>query len=161
MHFDDDKMWDKERTPLSEFKPHDPLAGPIQNHIDEVFGKIVHTITIPKNVKAKHDEGKLLFGCLTQGLAPVLKGVAAVLTYGAQKYARNSWQTVPNAKQRYRDAMDRHLNEYNTGNTFDEESGLHHLLHAVCNAMFIMWFEIQENSNYVFTKFKKPPMKEK
>lgn len=110
----------------------------------------------PKALGAKHDQGKLLFGCLTQGLAPVLKGVAAILTFGAKKYSRDSWQDVPNGKQRYHDAMERHLNAYNSGENFDKESGLHHMLHMICCAMFVMWFEMQKYPNADYTKFNKP-----
>ncbi len=108
---------------------------------------------------AKHDSGKLLFGCLTQGLAPVLKGVAAVLTYGAQKYKRNSWQNVPNARERYMDAADRHLNEYNMQYENDEESGLPHIFHAICNLMFVAYFDLQERTGARGCpyEFKKPP----
>jgi hypothetical protein len=110
---------------------------------------------------AKHDQGKLLFGCFTQGLAPVIKGVVAVLTYGAQKYARDSWQKVPNGRQRYKDALDRHLNAIDMGESHDEESGLPHIFHAVCNLMFVAWFDYN-TSGYLNSdpyKFKKPPEK--
>lgn len=90
----------------------------------------------------KFDSGKLLFSTLTRGLALPLRAVAEVLTYGAKKYARNSWQTVPNAKVRYEDALDRHLNEWRSGKSHDEESGLHHLAHAACNVLFLLYFEM-------------------
>jgi hypothetical protein len=99
----------------------------------------------PRNIGAKYDSGKEIFGCFMIGLAPVIRGVVAVLTYGAKKYKRDSWQTVPNAKQRYTDAFYRHMNAYHNGEEIDEESGLAHILHATCNMMFICWFEIQEH----------------
>ncbi len=102
---------------------------------------------------AKHDQGKLLFGCFTQGLAPVIKGVVAVLTYGAQKYARDSWQSVPNARQRYYDAFERHMNEINLNIYYDNESGLPHTFHAICNLMFVAWFDLKDRpSSYTFNK---------
>ena len=107
----------------------------------------------------KYDQGKLLFGCFMHGLAPVIKGVVAVLTYGAQKYARDSWQNVPNGKQRYLDAFDRHMNDYNLGRTYDPESGLHHLFHAICNLMFVTWFELLDYGNEDIYKFNPPPEK--
>lgn len=93
---------------------------------------------------AKHDQGKLLFGCFTKGLAPVIKGVVAVLTYGAMKYKRDSWQKVPNARERYMDALDRHLNAVNMGEFRDQESGLPHIFHVICNAMFVAHFDIKD-----------------
>jgi hypothetical protein len=103
-----------------------------------------------KGLGSKYDSGKLLFECFMGDLAPVIKGVVRVLTYGAVKYKRASWQSVPNAKQRYLDAFYRHMNEYHSGSHIDDESKLPHLYHAVCNLMFITWFEIKEN-NYIFT----------
>ncbi len=106
---------------------------------------------------AKHDQGKLLFGCFTQGLAPVIKGVVAVLTYGAQKYKRDSWQHVPNARERYMDAADRHLNSLALGQDRDYESGLPHIFHAICNLMFVAWFDLRDRGFINPYQFKNPP----
>lgn len=109
------------------------------------------------NAGMKFDGGKLLFSCLTRGLAYPLKAVAAVLTYGAQKYAADSWQTVPDAERRYEDALDRHLNAWKMGEKFDEESGLHHLAHAACNALFLLWFQMKREPDMAYTRFNEPP----
>lgn len=64
----------------------------------------------------------------------------AVLEYGAQKYAPNNWMkaTAPEDLQRYRDALERHWDEYIEDNTsVDPESGLPHLHHALCNMVFL------------------------
>lgn len=108
----------------------------------------------------KFDEGKLLFTCLSRGLAGPLKAVAAVLTYGAQKYAADSWQGVPEAQRRYEDALERHLNAWRLGQSCDDESGLHHLAHAACNVLFLLWFEMQGKDERFF-KFNKPPERKK
>ncbi len=100
---------------------------------------------------AKYDQDKLLFECFMHDLAPVIKGVVQVLTFGAKKYSRSSWQSVPNAKQRYMDAFYRHMNAHHSGDHVDNESGLPHLFHAICNLMFITWFEIKENK-YIYTR---------
>lgn len=73
-----------------------------------------------------------------------IKGVGEVLTYGAGKYAPNSWQNVEDAEDRYYAALLRHLMAYRAGETADKESGLSHLKHAACNIMFLLHFE-QEN----------------
>lgn len=92
---------------------------------------------------AKYDHGKVLFRPLTRGLARSLHEVARVLTFGANKYAEDSWQTAPNAAVRYENALDRHLNAWKMGEGYDPESGLHHLAHAACNVLFILWFELK------------------
>ena len=83
----------------------------------------------------KYDGGKLL---MTLVKPEFVKGVAEVLTFGANKYAPNSWQTVPDAKRRYEDALYRHWLAYLEGEQLDNESGLEHLKHLACNAMFLL-----------------------
>jgi hypothetical protein len=108
----------------------------------------------------KFDKGKLLFSALTRGLALPLRAVVAVLTYGAQKYAEDSWQDVPNGKRRYENALDRHLNAWKAGEEYDQESGLHHLAHVACNVLFVLWFVIKDTADQDdhFT-FNDPPEK--
>lgn len=109
---------------------------------------------------AKYDTGKMLFRPLTRGLALPLRLVAAVLTYGAQKYAEDSWQTVPDGERRYEDALDRHINAWKAGEDFDEESGLLHLGHIACNALFLCWYAMNVGEGIdrrQFFEFRKPP----
>lgn len=104
----------------------------------------------------KYDGGKLLFSLLTRGLASPLKTVAAVLTYGALKYSPGGWRDVPDAERRYEDALDRHLNAWKSGERFDDESGLHHLAHAACNTLFLLWFEMKKDPARDFSLFNDP-----
>ena len=90
----------------------------------------------------KFDGGKLRYG-LVPHIA--FKGLAEVLTFGAEKYAPNSWQTVPNAKERYLDALYRHIEAYRNGESKDSESGISHLSHALANCAFLLHFEATEN----------------
>ena len=66
--------------------------------------------------------------------------VAQVLTFGAKKYSANGWKDVPDARARYTAAMLRHMTQVQDGEEFDEDSGLPHLDHIACNAMFLSWF---------------------
>lgn len=71
--------------------------------------------------------------------------MAAVLTYGEQKYgAPSGWRNVPNAAKRYRDALDRHILAMDAGETHDAESGLPHLWHALTNMAFLVALTPQE-----------------
>lgn len=68
-----------------------------------------------------------------------LEGVAQVLTYGAKKYAAWNWAkgqpwSVPVA------SMLRHLAALQRGETVDPESGLPHVDHIACNAVFLSTF---------------------
>lgn len=104
----------------------------------------------------KFDQGKLLMRPLINGLATSLIAIAAVLSYGAQKYEENSWQSVPDGRKRYEDALIRHQLARGEGQTYDEESGLPHIAHMACNLLFIMWFEIKEGIITNWTKFNEP-----
>ena len=66
--------------------------------------------------------------------------VAQVLTFGAKKYSEDGWKDVPNARKRYTAAMLRHLTLLQEGEEIDEDSGLPHLDHVACNALFLSWF---------------------
>lgn len=85
----------------------------------------------------KYDQGKrqdrLLFG----GLPHSLGMVSDVLTFGAEKYTPNGWQSVQGGLERYTDALYRHLLSYHAGEENDCESGLPHIAHAITNLMFI------------------------
>ena len=95
----------------------------------------------------KFDGGKLMFSLLTRGLALPLKSVAAVLTYGFHKYSADSWKDVPDAKRRYEDALDRHLNDWKGGEICDKESGLPHLAHIACNTLFLMHLYMEDRTD--------------
>ncbi|WP_196481893.1 dATP/dGTP diphosphohydrolase domain-containing protein [Burkholderia vietnamiensis] len=88
---------------------------------------------------AKFDGGKPRFSLLRFGCARALRGIANVLTFGANKYAAHSWKEVPEGVDRYWSAMERHLNEIGAHgmDARDEESGLLHIDHVACNVMFL------------------------
>lgn len=86
----------------------------------------------------KHDHGKPMWDLLPfRAVADVVR----VLTYGADKYGPDSWQTVDNARPRYFAATMRHLTAWWGGERIDPESGLPHLAHAVCSLLFLAWFD--------------------
>lgn len=86
----------------------------------------------------KFDHGKLRYGLIPP---ETLEELAGVLTYGANKYAPNNWQNVEPFKERYTDALYRHIEAWRAGESVDEESGLSHLAHAMCNVVFLIWWE--------------------
>lgn len=92
----------------------------------------------------KYDQDKPRMALMLDGCPNALEAVASVLTFGAQKYAAHSWQGVANGEERYKSALLRHLSAVSKGEKFDSESGLHHLAHAACNALFILELELRK-----------------
>ena len=82
----------------------------------------------------KFDHGKPRYGLIPPlALAEMVK----VLTFGAQKYEPNNWKYIDSAKERYFDAMERHVWAWKSGEQLDPESGIHHLAHAMCCLFFL------------------------
>lgn len=97
----------------------------------------------------KHDSGKPMVSLLD---SEWLLGTAAVLTFGAKKYAPHNWrQGFPYS--RVMDALQRHLLAFNGGQDLDEETGLSHLYHASCCLMFLS--SMKENHPELDDRYKK------
>lgn len=92
----------------------------------------------------KYDEGKLRYSLVPPS---AVKAIAQVLTFGAKKYAPNSWQLVDRAPERYLDALMRHLEAYRSGELYDPESSLPHLSHVLCNAAFLLHFQLKDSND--------------
>ena len=70
-----------------------------------------------------------------------------VLEFGSAKYADDNWQKVDNARTRYYNAALRHIDSWWDGEVKDDETGKHHLAHAICCLMFLMWFDLSAHKN--------------
>jgi hypothetical protein len=86
----------------------------------------------------KDDKGKLPMHLLP---FESLEDVSRVLQYGAERYGAHNWKLLPDAKARYSAALLRHISAHMRGEIVDPESGLSHLSHAACNALFLVYFE--------------------
>ena len=89
----------------------------------------------------KYDAGKLRWSLLP--IKPV-EEIVKVLMFGANKYGDNNWQGLEGGKERYYDAMLRHIAAWKEGEQNDSESGLLHLAHAGCCLLFLLWFEVSK-----------------
>lgn len=94
----------------------------------------------------KHDKGKSRVDLLLDGCPNAIKSVSDVLTFGAKKYADHSWQGVENGSSRYKAALMRHLLAHSSGELNDPETGLSHLSHVACNALFILELELKKDA---------------
>lgn len=103
------------------------------------------------NPGRKDDSGKAPWTLLMRGCGKALSQVVAVLQFGALKYAPDSWQRVPDAETRYRDALYRHLAEIEQhgSQSVDPETDLLHWSHVACNAMFLLHLAAEEAERQV------------
>lgn len=92
----------------------------------------------PHEAGAKLDAGKLRAGLVLGDFSRALTEVCAVGTFGANKYTPHGWLSVPDAQQRYTDAMMRHWLKDQAGETVDPDSGLSHKAHFAWNALAIL-----------------------
>jgi len=91
-------------------------------------------------MEKKNDEGKPQMGLIS---SVFMVGIAEILTRGVKKYGAQNWRKGMVWSRPY-DALQRHLVAWNDGETFDEESGLSHLLHASCELMFLVEYEAKK-----------------
>lgn len=94
-----------------------------------------------ENPGVKYDNDKLQYTLIP---SYALREVARNLTIGLQKYKeRDNWKKVPNAQERYLDALYRHLEAVRRGEVYDVDSSvpdMPHMAAVAVNAMFILEF---------------------
>lgn len=89
-----------------------------------------------KTPGAKLDAGKLAYNNHLFTYFPhALDAVCQVSEFGARKYTRMGWASVPGGIRRYTDALSRHLMDEARGDVFDKDSGLTHAAHLAWNAL--------------------------
>ena len=83
--------------------------------------------------------------------------LARVLDFGKNKYAAHNWRKGIEW-QRIIDSLLRHTLAFNNGENNDDESGLPHIAHAMCNCMFLLNYAI--NHPELDNRYKKeiPPV---
>lgn len=92
---------------------------------------------VGKNGGVKDDRQKIRWELLP---FDVIEQVAIIMTHGAEKYEDDNWKKVEPA--RFVGALMRHLCSHLKGEIYDKESGLLHLSHMCCNAVFLVWQQL-------------------
>lgn len=98
---------------------------------------VIRRISKQTGTALKFDQDKLPLHLLS---TEAMNQTAAVLAFGAQKYAEHNWRNGF-AWSRPLSAAMRHITTFNAGEDTDPESGLSHLAHAACCIMFLLEFE--------------------
>jgi hypothetical protein len=101
------------------------LSKEMRDHIHKVIGEGQH-----------FDKGKLRMDLIPPEAEEAL---AAVLTYGCNKYAERNWEGGIKFSRLY-GSVRRHLHQWWGGTDIDPESELHHLKHALCNLAFLITY---------------------
>lgn len=84
----------------------------------------------------RYNEDKLKWGYIHyKSLEPMIR----VLMFGAKKYAPENWKKGLDKKE-ILESMQRHLAALIDGEENDQESGISHMGHIQCNAMFYNYF---------------------
>lgn len=98
---------------------------------------------------AKHDQGKPRMELVHPDF---IKGVAEVLTFGAEKYAPWNWAEGIDFDRVY-GAAQRHMNAWWSGEDLDPETEKNHLYHAACELMFLAcyqeWGKYEHDNRFV------------
>lgn len=86
----------------------------------------------------KDTTGKLPFHLLS---GPALEEIAKVLAYGMEsgRYAERNWEEGLSYEDVFQ-ALQRHAWKWQSGHTHDDESGLNHMGHVACLAMFLIHY---------------------
>jgi len=74
-----------------------------------------------------------------------IEELGLLMTFGAKKYAPDNWKIVDDGKNRYKNALLRHLYAYLGGEMVDKDSGELHLTCVAFNTMALSYFERAEN----------------
>lgn len=112
-----------------------------KSHYEETTG-----FAWDSDAKPKEDEGvKADDGKDRWDLLPVLalSSVVDVLSFGAKKYGDRNWEKGMGYSRLY-GALLRHAVAWWNGQTFDKETGHHHLAHAACCCLFLIEYHYRQ-----------------
>lgn len=85
----------------------------------------------------------------------LLIGVGRVMGFGAEKYSEGNWKLSCNTSSHDKfvngcyASMMRHILAAKDGEECDPESGMPHMYHVVCNAMFIDYYNFYKGEYVV------------
>jgi len=103
------------------------------SNVSDSSAKALASTTLP-TTGIKYDDGKSQHHLLDFYSVDQL---SKVLSFGAGKYAPNNWRNGIKFSRLISSTL-RHVFAFARGETYDRETGLHHMAHAMCNCMFLV-----------------------
>lgn len=103
----------------------------------------------------RFNEGKPKWSLVPQSsLIPMVQ----VLEFGAKKYGAYNWTKGLSIKETC-ESLKRHLDAFMEGEDIDSDSGLSHIGHIQCNALFLSWMmenrkDLDDRINFKISKMK-------
>ncbi len=96
----------------------------------------------------KDDGGKDRFELLPWGALRMVARVMTRAVSGPNAYDEHSWSKVPNARERYSGALQRHyVKRFHDGEKIDPQYGLPHMAHLACCALFLLAFDLSDEKD--------------
>lgn len=68
--------------------------------------------------------------------------VVMVFMFGARKYGKRNWENGMDWSRMYNAAC-RHMTKWYVGQTFDTETGINHLAHAIVSLMMVLAYQMR------------------
>ena len=113
----------------------------IVNEVDEFTKALIERDKVEQALR--YNQGKVEWSLVDfKSLEPMVR----VLEYGCKKYARNNWRKGMPATQII-ESMLRHTFKLLEGEMVDPESGIDHIGHIQCNALFLAYV-LNEKPHY-------------
>lgn len=103
---------------------------------------VVSQCTTDCVVGTKYDQNKPRVGEMFLDFSKALEYTAKVWEFGAKKYGKGNWKYVVNARNRYTNALLRHLAAESTCE-WDNETHLMHAAHVAWNALARLHFILE------------------
>jgi len=128
-------VYDKHLTLMSSFATELEALKYIQS--ESATNETTEAKATSTTAGRKDDIGKVMMHLL---IPSFLRGVASVLTFGANKYQPRNWEKGIKYSRVYA-ALLRHVNTWWEGERNDPETGIHHLYHAACCIMFLVTYD--------------------
>ena len=121
-----------------------PYVESTSNYVKHLFDQVTSETQDDnrdkRDQRVKTDAGKPRLELIPTSL---YESLGKVLTSGAEKYGEWTWTRV--SADRYVGALLRHLCRYmDDPEGLDEDSGLPHIAHVLCNAMFLNHFVLSK-----------------